>query len=523
MAIVTVPQFEYPAAIHTAGPASFVGVNLDASGEEGAAIFRIPKTGNVRKIGMRFQALATPTDTDFRLETVSARVPTGTLYDTDTNGVIASGSLVDDVINLATLTADAAVTAGDLVAIVVAPSGSPNTVWTAGISIAMPPQLPYGAAKAGAGPTYSAQTTSSPIGVLEYDDGSYAAIPGFYPIQTVQIDQFNSSDTPDEIGAAFSSPVSLRVTGVWLAIDLDNAADIVLYDSDGATPLATLAIGDGGERQSTNGKSPYWATFPSKVTLAADTTYYLAVKPGASDVVVYSWNVPSAAAMDQLPGGQAWQYVSAKDPAGTGDWTAVSTRYPLIGLLVDGVSADETPTPIATGDIELRYSTTGGSAGDSEPGTAGGSLGKYVSTSVLPGGVLQNLFAHITPSSDEATVEYRCLFYANTSEEDTWDSPMVWLPSQLSGGSTLAIGLDPAGAVDSDSASAQAEEIADGVTAPDGVTFSTPTDISNALEMDSLGPGQCAALWLRRTTPAQADALASDNAVLTARGTAVAL
>jgi len=339
MAIVTIPKLLYPEAtlfsnLGSALPTSLSTIALDASGEKAALVFRASKTGSIRKIGFFFNVLTTPTDTDFRVETVSAGYPTGTLYGANTNGSIASGSLSAATMNMATLTSDAAVTVNDLVAIVCAPSGSPN-VTLRQMQTGPRNQLPYGASYLSAA---WATLTSAPVAAVEYSDGSYALIPGVLPASAAgNTHTFNSSSTPDEVGAKFRVPVTMRVAGGWLVIDIDNDCQVVLYGSDGVTALATSTTLTSDGRASANGTGPYCFQFPSSVTISANTYYYLAVKPGASSISLYSWDVLSAAALDQMPGGQDWHYVSAKDPSGTGSWTAVTTRYPLMGLLIDGI------------------------------------------------------------------------------------------------------------------------------------------------------------------------------------------
>lgn len=332
MAIVSVPPFYLIPPYSGSNPTTAANLALTASGTQAATICAAPKTGAIRRIGLRIGTAATPTDTDVRMETVSARFPTGTLFGANTNGTLASGSITANAMNMVTLTADANVTAGDLFAIVFVPSGSPsfNATTLSGIPGG---QFPYPAVYNGSAWTASG---ASCIAAVEYSDGTYATMPMVFPIDALNTHTFNSGSTPDEIGARFQLPVSMRVSGYWFAVDLDNDLDVVLYDSDGVTPLLTSAVTTAA-RQATSATTPYVRRFATTATLTAATYYYFAIKPGASNISIYSWDVPSAAAMDQMPGGQDWHYVSAKDPSGTGSWTAITTRYPVMGLLIDGI------------------------------------------------------------------------------------------------------------------------------------------------------------------------------------------
>lgn len=346
MSLVPISQIEYPsfAGASSGTPVALGTIALSASGFKGAMIFRAPKTGSIHKVGVRLATVTTPTDTDFRLETVSAQFPTGTLFGTTTNGTILSASLAANAMNMATLTADASVTAGDLLALVVTPSGSPNIQVSVLASTFGNYQLPYLALNNGSWAT----NNGVPLCAIEYSDGSYAVLQSVYPVTTLNTHTYNSGSTPDEIGARFRIPVGCRVVGGWLGVDLDNSADFVLYDSDGVTPLTTLSVTNDG-RKSTSGAAPYYFNFPASPTLLANTYYYFSVKPGASSVSIYSWDVLSAAAMDQMPGGQDWHYVSAKDPSGTGSWTPILTRYPVMGLLVSGITVPDGFTGIIGG------------------------------------------------------------------------------------------------------------------------------------------------------------------------------
>lgn len=177
---------------------------------------------------------------------------------------------------------------------------------------------------------------------------------------------------------------------------------------------------------------------------------------------------------------------------------------------------------VQLGDLEVRYSTTAGSAGDSETGNAAGSLGKYMSTTEIPDAVRGNLIPNITAEQNAMGVTlYRCRFVVNTNASDTWNDVKVWIQSKTSSGATAAIGLDPTGVVDADDTDPQAVEIANGTTAPEGVTFSAPTDAGSGLEVGTVGPGQCFALWIRATVPADSPALSDDALAIRCEGTTV--
>lgn len=157
--------------------------------------------------------------------------------------------------------------------------------------------------------------------------------------------------------------------------------------------------------------------------------------------------------------------------------------------------------PIASTDIQLMYSTTSGSAGDSTAGTASGSLGKYVSTTQVAAGA-NGLFDNVSGVENAALEsEYRCIFVKNNHATLTASNVTVYASAEVSGGANVAFALDNIATSAKGSASAQAAQIANEDTAPSGVgSFSTPTTDGTGLAIGSLAPGQVKAVWVRRTT-----------------------
>jgi hypothetical protein len=333
MAVVTVPSLWVPPPHYSVGASPLVLGNtaaLNASGDKYGWVFRAPKTGNIRRVGFRIGGtVTTATDTDVRVETVAAQIPTGTLKGVTTNGTIAAASITTNTFVYATLTADAAVTVNDLLAISVAPSGSPNYVLSLIYGTVTIAQLPYNVD--GSTGTFAA-ANGLPTFAIEYDDGSYGTIPGTAPISALTTTTFNSASNPEIVGLKFKLLAPFRVCGGWIAIDLDNTTDLVLYDSDGTTPLQTATVTNDG-RLSTVGRSPYFFKFPAAQSLLANTFYYLAVKPGASNISVYDFTVASAAVLDQFEGGQNFHHATFH----TNTWTPLTTRRTLIGLEIDGI------------------------------------------------------------------------------------------------------------------------------------------------------------------------------------------
>jgi len=156
--------------------------------------------------------------------------------------------------------------------------------------------------------------------------------------------------------------------------------------------------------------------------------------------------------------------------------------------------------PITSADILLKLATTAGAAGNSNASTPNASLGKYISTTQIVDATLNNLFDNVSGDENAAnTVDYRCIFIHNAHGSLSWTSVVAFLLSEVAGGTVLAIGVDPTAASAIGSASAQAVTIANETTAPAGVTFSSPVDAGSGIVIGTIAPGQCKAIWVKRT------------------------
>lgn len=174
--------------------------------------------------------------------------------------------------------------------------------------------------------------------------------------------------------------------------------------------------------------------------------------------------------------------------------------------------------PIVNTDILLKFATTAGAAGNSNAGTAAGSLGKYISTTQLTDATLNNLFDNISGAENAASaIDYRCIFIHNAHATITWQTVVAYLLSEVAGGANIAIGVDPTAATVIASAPIQAVTIANETTAPAGVAFTAPTTLGTGIAIGDIPPGQCRAIWVRRTAAVSA-ALSNDGVTLRVQG-----
>ncbi len=158
---------------------------------------------------------------------------------------------------------------------------------------------------------------------------------------------------------------------------------------------------------------------------------------------------------------------------------------------------------IVSGDIKIKLSTKAGSAGNSlTQADPNSSLGKYISTTELVSGSQNNLFDNVTGAENAAsTVDYRCIFVHNSHATLTLESAAIYISSQVSGGTVLAIAIDNVAASAIGSSSAQAFEATNELTSPGGSagSFSSPSSTGAALSLGNIPAGFCKAVWVRRT------------------------
>lgn len=169
---------------------------------------------------------------------------------------------------------------------------------------------------------------------------------------------------------------------------------------------------------------------------------------------------------------------------------------------------------ISSSDIVFRYSTTSGSAGDTTAGAAATSLGKYASTTVVATGA-NGLFDDVSGAENAAsTVDYRCIFVLNNHATLTLQNATVYISSEVSGGTSIALAVDNIAASAKGGSSAQAAQIANETTAPSGVgAFSSPTTQATGISIGNLTAGQVRGIWVRRTA-ANTAALDADGVTI---------
>lgn len=312
---------------------SQTAVLLDAASEACGMVVRVAKAGVIKKVLFNTGTVTTGATLDVTIEGVSATTggPDGTPL---TNGtgtcVVDDGD--DNVQKTCTFTTGPTVTKGQLIAIRIAnPASSAGTLnVNAHSNVRASYYVPYSYTILGGSLSKSRNT---PLISLEYDDGSYAYIPGLWPISAFTTETITDSSTPDELGIKFKFPFPVKVAGAWFHAPAGAAANsIKLYDSDGSTALETVSL-DPDQYQTTSIGTKL-VLFTAEHELDADTFYRLTYLGAASAAGAASGiEVAAAAAMDGWEGGQNIHRTERTDG---GAWTDTTTKRPWIGLLLSG-------------------------------------------------------------------------------------------------------------------------------------------------------------------------------------------
>lgn len=173
---------------------------------------------------------------------------------------------------------------------------------------------------------------------------------------------------------------------------------------------------------------------------------------------------------------------------------------------------------ITAADIAFNLSfNRSGAVGLADPQPSpDASMGGFISTTEWAGGAKNDLFGDVAPNDNAAGfTDYRCVFIRNANATDPWLAVKVWI-EQVADGSDVSIGIDPTGIV-ADTAGTQALTIANPITPPSGVIFSTPGP-GTELTIGDLTARTCQAIWVRRHTHL-ALPMTGDGFTLRANGT----
>ncbi len=324
------------------GAPNISGTSLDADGEKVGQILTMPEETCIKEVVINAGSVGTPGNYDINIETVDPLTgfPSGTLWATNTSSAafrLASTNLFYTVV----LQAGATIPAATPFALTATRNGAGNIAFP---SIA--------ADYAGVVFAYAVSSTSS----AGYTKSAGAPVQAFFktcsgefkynpnvmsPINNTT--SFNNTTNPNFRGFKFALPVPSVFSGFWGWAAFTANLSMHLYDSDGATLLASVDI---STRSLQSATGPYIFPSTNTVSLSANTFYRVAYVPATStSVSVYDMQVASATVFDVLDGGSSFYMTIATGvlsaPSGETSWTDTGNRRVMGGLLLqsfdDGV------------------------------------------------------------------------------------------------------------------------------------------------------------------------------------------
>jgi hypothetical protein len=362
MAYVSVQGFNFPDFVNVTAPlGQGTAGAIDATGEKHAIVGRVwnkdRTTKSIRNVGFRFGTIVKAGGSGLTLSLQNVDLATGPPYQPDgtqdqTVAIAnADAGFASNVWYLTgDLSADRSVAFGEHIAVVLEYDGggrlSTDSVIINGLDISGTSMRPLDSGHL----LYTASwavVAQYPQMVFKFTDGTYGRLTHSLPMTTNTTTNFNSSSGADEIAMTFQFPMAVKVDGAWVMINVTAGGnfDTILYDSDGSTPLATVST-DANAIFSSGTAKWHYVTFP-EVTLNANTTYYLAVKPTTTtNVSVYSATYEAAEYRQASPWGESVAWTSRVD---AGSWAAeTTTRQMMAGLRI---SAIDIPTGSASTSI----------------------------------------------------------------------------------------------------------------------------------------------------------------------------
>lgn len=317
---------------------TFRSVVLDASGEEAAIVFEVPKTGTIDKIGLRVGAITQMTNSlKVGLYTVdtSNGDPTSTAYGSMSDAVAAPSANAFTWYALAT---GASATIQDKIAMKVQFDNfvaGDNLTLNLGVT-RQPVNTLFPYVKAFLSGSWANQIYP-PNMAVQYSDGSIVEVYRITPWSNVVEEIWSSVSTPNRRGIRFKVPFNCSMTGVWAILRRDGDCDFELYDTDGTTLLDTASMDKDVDQQTTG---MIELRLSSAINLTKNSYYRLVTVPTTTAVVRVSYfdvtDDGANKAMDAEPMGDLFHATTINgSPSIEGDWTNTITRRYHMGIIID--------------------------------------------------------------------------------------------------------------------------------------------------------------------------------------------
>lgn len=317
-------------------------VTFSASTNKAALVFRSPFTDSIDKILCVFANVTTAANLDYRVETVgtgSDAPPTGTLWSTNTAATGITPVATSAVEG--TLTSAASITRGNMVAIVVQPSGAGTISLTIPRWDSTSDEILFGGVPYGSFATTGAYANSAlvPLVAVHLQTANEWAFLGPVPTpqtsQNTTINTATGATTGTRRGIRFTLPFPARLSGIWGKFNTNTGADfnVTLYDS-GGTLLATLINGvDASQQRAATGNLFWYLPCDADYDLSANTVYRLVIEPTTTNSFqLEEWVFGSSAHTGTTAGGTNLYMTAFISSA----WSDDQTIVPMMGMVFSG-------------------------------------------------------------------------------------------------------------------------------------------------------------------------------------------
>lgn len=329
-----------PHLFSNASQPSIFSTNLSGVGNKIGCVFRIPKTGNITNIYISNVNVAGESGVLsvglYRVD--SSGNPTTTAY----GGMVAGNYFIDKAGECwVPLSTPASAVAGDIVAIICTIlSVSVNLRINMGFASSNQAFVfPYVVVYAGSWTKYGYWPCSG----IKYDDGTYPFIGGI-TAQTIARDTISLSSLVNEVGMKITLPVGIKINGIIYFGDMRNSYRMTLYDSDGATILASVVRPANFAGNVAN--SAVIESFGSEITLLKNHDYFITLAPMTSSSIYVDYDVMYYAETPQNRiMGANWYKVSRKNYGG---WVYYALRRHYLNFLATYIEDSAGPGGVST-------------------------------------------------------------------------------------------------------------------------------------------------------------------------------
>lgn len=301
---------------------------IDADLEGIGLVLKAPFSTTITKIGFLLSAHTTNGNIAAAIETVSSGLPSGTLKTTGSSGTTSITAAGYYEVTLGT---PATVSRGDLIAITVyRPNGSSLNTTAAFFADGGSRGNPYTVNRS---PTWSYNGNGS-IFTLYDTSGTPIFIPGNLPISSIVPHNFTSSVMR---GNKFVPIATIEANYVMVWADFDNNATIRVYDSDGATILASGT--NGSNEPPTNQPTLNFILLDSAVTFYAGNSYYIVCVGASGNNQIYQFTFTSTAVQAASEGYGVFTMVSTStaSPSSPSDFTETSSSAMYVGIIAEKI------------------------------------------------------------------------------------------------------------------------------------------------------------------------------------------